>query len=39
MHMMASLLHEGVRADYLADLTAAVAAAPRVEVQRVGAEY
>jgi sphinganine-1-phosphate aldolase len=39
MHMMASLLHESARDDYLTDLAAAVALAPRVELQRVGAEY
>ncbi|MDE2334026.1 MAG: aspartate aminotransferase family protein [Rhodospirillales bacterium] len=39
MHMMASLLHEAARADYLADLSAAVAAAPRIQQDSVSAEY
>lgn len=39
MHIMASLLHEAARPDYLADLAGAVALAPLVEGQQTKVEY
>ncbi|MDA8049732.1 MAG: aspartate aminotransferase family protein [Rhodospirillales bacterium] len=39
LHIMASLLHEGVRDRYLGDLAAAVAAAPPASATGVAADY
>ncbi len=39
LHLMASLLHEGVREEYLRDLAAAVAAAPPAEAAEISAVY